>query len=203
MRFKLKHALLFAACLCMLLLPAACASEAVRFSLDTVDADENGAFVPAAVPFGVTVEEAEEALGTALLPYMQTDSVTAFQTEDHRAALGEQATPLYLEFQDGRLYSMYTRWQPADDPDAAPTGSDFDALYARAVELFGAPTTSKVNEPLVAPDGTDYGVAVTEHIWVRETPDSITQCHLVMDTQGGAVSLISLILNTRPPDAAG
>ena len=199
MRPTLQRALRSAACLCMLLPLAACAAP-THFSLETIGESETGAFVCPAVAFGATAQEAGQALDADLKPYMETDGVTALQTEG--GALGDRATPLYLEFQDGALYSVYTTWR-AGEADDAPTEADFDALYSRAVERFGAPTTSKVNEPLVAPDGTDYGVAVTEHIWVRETPESITQCHLVMDTQGGAVSLISLILNTRPPDAAG
>lgn len=183
--------------LCILLLCTGCAAGTTYFSLEEIVLGEDGRFTCPAFPFGGTAAQTWEMLRTDLQPHMQTDSVEVFTTKQNGAALGNRKTPFYLEFKDDRLFSVYTTWDSASAP--APTENDFDALYSRAVELFGDPTTSKLNEPLISPDGTDFGISVTEHVWIRETAESITQLHLVMDKQADNISLISLIMNTRAP----
>lgn len=200
MRIAAKSTSILLVFLCVSVIYTGCSSEMTYFSLDEIKIDENGQFCGASFQFGGTVAQTEEMLRTDLQPHMQTDSVEVFTTKQNSASLSNQTTPFYLEFKDNRLFSVYTTWESSGTSSPAPSESDFDTLYEHAVELFGNPTTSKLNEPLIAPDGTDFGISITEYIWIRETEESITQLHLVMDKQDNNINLISLIMNTRTPD---
>lgn len=200
---------IFLVFLCLVFILAACSASLAEpiFTIETLERGDDGAFLCPGLAWGISPEEAGKALGVDLgEPTLSASaqSHTVYTTPDGYAAISGYKLPLQVEFLDDVLYSVFASWTAAadgQDATASPTEADFDALYQKAVELYGAPTRSAEAEPVQLND-MDLGILRTEYVWVVETGEQIHQLHVSMLASDTSVHSIDITINTRSAETA-
>ncbi len=197
---------IFLVFLCLVFILAACSASPAEpiFTIETLECNDDGAFLFPGLAWGISPEEAGEALGVDLgEPTLSASaqSHTVYTTPDGYAAINGHKLPLQVEFLDDVLYSVFATWSAGPEAAGSPTEADFDALYQKAVELYGAPTRSTEAEPVQLND-MDLGILRTEYVWVVETGEQIHQLHVSMLASDTSVHSIDITINTRSAETA-
>lgn len=197
---------IFLVFLCLVFILTACSTSPAEpiFTIETLERGDDGAFLCPGLAWGVNPEEAGKALGVDLgepTRAVAEQAHTVYTTPDGYAEINGHKLPLQVEFLDDVLYSVFATWSAGPEAAGSPTAADFDALYQKAVELYGAPTRSTEAEP-VQLNNLDFSILNTEYVWVVETGEQIHQLHVSMGGSDTSVHYIDITINTRSADTA-